>query len=800
MGGAEVAAVPEQPLFGARSGAPESDRDRELRLERDGFDAAIGRYRIAIDGATQHQLRASAMARHFAELSVAVGTEQATLCRPNARLPKYGPALLAVDAARAAVVTLHTLFAQMGVAADPRGAEANLTSVARAVGDACYRLWLQDKQVPGRRRDVAQMLAGKYRGVRAAALAKRRTAGLDRPWSRGYLDIHLGVFLIALAARATGSVEVVKRTRHTGGQPRAVNVVRLTDAARAEVAADLNRAEGRILPVRRPMVCPPIPWVDLQGGGYLTDADLDCGLPLVTHHDRPARVAALQKAVRSGQLDRVLRVVNALQATSWRVNTELRGWMARCVERAADDDHPMWSAAAARLAECADLATEPRLFFPYKLDYRGRAYCVPESFQPQGDDAARALLEFAVGKPLGDRGAFWLAVHLADLNGGPASRGTLDERTAWTSANETDILAAAADPIGFPFWRSAKKPWAFLRACLEWAAYRRDGVGHVSHLPVSVDGTCNGFQHLAALARDERTGRDVNLLASDRPQDIYQRVADAVVGHMRADADADGRSGPNAQRLARDYLDRGGPAAITRDVVKGPTMTAPYGSKVKGLALAIQEDAVAGLSDWPHAWYLATTIRACVESLGERPAEVMRWLKGVTGVLADAGLGVRWVAPSGFPVVMEERVRRRVRVVLGTGRGKRRELMVDHYDPAARIDKAAQRRRVVPNYVHSMDAAHLVLTIDALLDRGLEHFHVVHDGFGVHAADVDQLNAALRQAFAAMYTASLLERFADDERVRADGQRTDVDWRKIGPPPCGDLDVAAVLDSVYFFS
>ena len=395
--------MPERPLFGAPRGG--TDRDRELRLERDGFDAAIGRYRAALEGAAHNQLRASTVARHFAALSVAVGTEQAALCRPNARLPKYGPALLAVDAARAAVVTLHTLLGHMGVAADAAGAEVHLTAVARAVGHTCYQLWMQDQLVPGRRRDVAQLLAAKYRGGRAQALARRRAAGLNRPWSHGYRDIHLGVFLIALAAGSTGAVEVVKQSRRDGPRVRAVNVVRLTDAARAEVAADLSRAEGRILPVRRPMVCPPVPWTDLQGGGYLTDADLDCGLPLVTHHNRPARVAALTAAARSGQMGRVLRVVNALQATLWRVNAEPHGWMTRIVDGAVDDSDPLRSPAAARLAECADLAAEPRLFFPYKLDYRGRAYCVPESFQPQGDDAARALLEFAVGRPLGDRGA-----------------------------------------------------------------------------------------------------------------------------------------------------------------------------------------------------------------------------------------------------------------------------------------------------------------------------------------------------------------------------------------------------------
>ncbi len=36
------------------------------------------------------------------------------------------------------------------------------------------------------------------------------------------------------------------------------------------------------------------------------------------------------------------------------------------------------------------------------------------------------------------------------------------------------------------------------------------------------DGTCNGLQHYAALARDSGCGAAVNLLPADRPQDVYQ--------------------------------------------------------------------------------------------------------------------------------------------------------------------------------------------------------------------------------------------------------------------------------------
>ena len=40
----------------------------------------------------------------------------------------------------------------------------------------------------------------------------------------------------------------------------------------------------------------------------------------------------------------------------------------------------------------------------------------------------------------------------------------------------------------------------------------------------SQDGSCNGLQHYAALARDQDGGRAVNLMPGDAPADVYRRV------------------------------------------------------------------------------------------------------------------------------------------------------------------------------------------------------------------------------------------------------------------------------------
>ncbi len=69
----------------------------------------------------------------------------------------------------------------------------------------------------------------------------------------------------------------------------------------------------------------------------------------------------------------------------------------------------------------------------------------------------------------------------------------------------------------------------------------------------------------------------------------------------------------------------------------------------------------------------------------------------------------------------------------------------------------------------------------------------MHDSFFTHAGSVDQLGALLRAEFVALHRRPLLHEL--ERELRALGAQ---DLQPI--PPHGDLDIAAVLDSDYFFS
>jgi DNA-directed RNA polymerase len=83
-----------------------------------------------------------------------------------------------------------------------------------------------------------------------------------------------------------------------------------------------------------------------------------------------------------------------------------------------------------------------------------------------------------------------------------------------------------------------------------------DPTTYVCSLPVHQDGTCNGLQHYAALGGDTKGAQQVNLLASDRPSDVYTHISVSVEKEMQLEAEA-------GNELAKLLLGK-----VTRKVVK----------------------------------------------------------------------------------------------------------------------------------------------------------------------------------------------------------------------------------------
>jgi DNA-directed RNA polymerase len=184
----------------------------------------------------------------------------------------------------------------------------------------------------------------------------------------------------------------------------------------------------------------------------------------------------------------------------------------------------------------------PELYFPHSVDFRGRAYPISAPFNHQGDDISRSMLRFGTRKPLGERGWFWLRIHCANLFG--QDKLTLEKRVEWINDNlDTIVNTIGADPIGHGSVKFLSEHtddfWQAVAVSLEIRDAVKSGnpLTFESSLPVHQDGSCNGLQHYAALGRDKLGALAVNVIPSDKVEDVYSVVLGIVKERVTEEAE-----------------------------------------------------------------------------------------------------------------------------------------------------------------------------------------------------------------------------------------------------------------------
>lgn len=478
---------------------------------------------------------------------------------------------------------------------------------------------------------------------------------------------------------------------------------------------------------------------------------------------------------------------------------------------------------------------EDHIYFPHSIDFRGRVYPMT-LLSPQGNDFTKGLLEFAEGVELGEDGAKWLAFHGANCWG--LDKKPLEERLCWVYENPELISRIADDPLNNLDWTTADEPWEFLSFCFEWAEYLKQGTTYKSHIAVAFDGSCSGLQHYSAMLRDEVGATAVNLVPDTKVHDIYGIVAKKVNEILKDDAkngtdDAyvvDPKSKEEylkkgTQSLATEWLKHG----VTRKVTKRSVMTLCYGSKQYGFSEQVYEDTVMpAVLENPLSFskpkqaasYMAKLIWDSVQKVVVKAVEAMTWLQDASSLLASQtdtmgnALPTYWVTPAGFPVKQEyhKTEMRQVKLVLGTSvmihaedtTGGKLENTKGIFWPAigrdipGTIDKRKQRQGIAPNFVHSMDASHLMLTVNACVAKGIHSFAMIHDSYGTHAGNAGVLFKTVREVFVDTYKNHDVLQDLHDHVLNMLSDRSARELPEI--PSKGTLDLDLVKESAYAFA
>ena len=598
-----------------------------------------------------------------------------------------------------------------------------------------------------------------------------------------------------------------------------------------DLIGDGHRLRQAMRPRYLPMIVQPYPWgeVDQEGrsieGGYAR-----VRTPLVSKVT-PAQKAALKAA----DLSEVFECLNAVVAPGWSINGRTHATVGQIWESGGGlidvplrDELPIppmpagydpaakhgqrWKNVSkearqrwrdesepARLRN-KDLKTQRRTFgdrfdiatefahyeafyFPHQFDFRSRCYPIPLHLNHQGDDLCRGLLRFAKPVPLTDRGWWWLKVHAANCFG--IDDVAFEDRVAWTDRNMDLIRRSATEPLKCDWWTQPEerkagkrvKSLQFLAACMA-LTFPEDA----AHLPIQLDGTCNGLQHYAAMCRDEKSAAAVNLSPAPAPNSVYIDVAKAVRNLVAIDAEA-------GNEIARIVVDH-----IGKPVVKSTVMTSVYGVTMVGAREQVLEKLKkAGLQEdmlYKASMYLSRIVLDGMASVCPAAKAAMDWLSQCARIIVSKPIrrAIEWVTPLGFPVVQPYRKDRTIQI---------RTSMSTLYlrSPSEKVPVAPGRQKAgfSPNFVHSIDASHMLAAARRCHQEGID-FAAVHDSFWCHASNIDRMATILREEFIALHEVPRLHWLAEQFRSRYP-EATFPDH-----PPLGSFDIRQVAHSPYAFN
>jgi DNA-directed RNA polymerase len=448
---------------------------------------------------------------------------------------------------------------------------------------------------------------------------------------------------------------------------------------------------------------------------------------------------------------------------------------------------------------------EPKIYYPHSVDFRGRAYPIPPILNHIGADVSRGLLMFGNRKELGPVGLQWLKIHLANLYG--FDKASLQKREQFAMDNLDEVYDSATNPIsGKRWWAKAEDPWQCLACCMELknALDSPDPTRYETHLPVHQDGTCNGLQHYAALGGDQAGARQVNLEPSDRPQDIYTGVAELV----KEMVDHDAAGGKAFAKFIQGH--------ISRKVVKRTVMTNVYGVTFMGAKEQVHGELKAIFPNFQPtkeistlsnvSLYVAQKIFEALGKIFNGAQDIQFWLnecgtrittsltpeqirklqdryegkqlsldakykpnsnsiitKKLNKHAEDFRTGIIWTTPLKMPIVQPYR-----KDTVQKIRTKIQDITVNRRSSVDAVDKRKQLQAFPPNFIHSLDATHMLLSALKCAEEKLD-FAAVHDSFWTHPSDIPKLNTILRDAFVRMHSEDITGRLAAEFDARYAG-------------------------------
>lgn len=473
-------------------------------------------------------------------------------------------------------------------------------------------------------------------------------------------------------------------------------------------------------------------------------------------------------------------------------------------------------------------------FIPVRLDYRGRIYCSANYLNYQSTELAKSLLMFSRGEKFlkTDKDAInYLKIFGANCFGNKLDKKSANDRIKWIDDNLENIINFENGIL----IEKAESKLLFIAFCFEYKKFiinkHNDHDYFITHLPIQLDATCNGYQHISMLGMDLDLNTKLNIKPSsweDIPDDFYSLISALMKGYLKLKLDEKNEKYNIYKRLYD--LD------IHRSIIKKCIMTIPYNTtalqSIKYLretfefdeletniknsnTLNIIDEEIDNIDDLElekieviqvhsdkklsknyrdknikQIWFkhnkkqdiklelddfkeLYFILKHVLFDVAPSLHSISEYLKAISKICIKGNTFIPWVLPTGLIIRQSYITLKELRI---SPFNYSKYSFVLKTKDMNKIDPKKNLRALMPNLIHSLDAASLSLLIDKYFndfDNNIKNIFAIHDCFSTTSNNMKFVLDSLKLIYISIYSDKVYLRELDENMVKHIKNRID---------------------------
>ncbi len=558
----------------------------------------------------------------------------------------------------------------------------------------------------------------------------------------------------------------------------------------------LGKRKVFIVPSKLPMIVKPKEYSDKELGGYLLNNEKY--IENIFIEKKAYGVSSELK--RSNQ---VYSMVNNISKTAFKVNKDLLSFITgklgsrflldsklnhkyELLEKTTKLQEKQLKAHKSKLLQqeiildIAEFYKDFReIYFPVRLDQRGRLYCTPNFFNYQSNELSKSLLLFSepgIMNRIDQDCILYLKAYGVNCYAGSLSKRSIDFKCKWVDKYEDKIVNYEEN---LDFIEKAKDKLLFLSFCMEYKRYIDfKGDERLSifetFLPIQLDATCNGFQHMAMLSDEEVLFDELNLKLLNSSQkksepvneakDFYSFILHKLLQKFKSKLDEgieiDEVNGGSYKNLNEFVWDR--------KYIKKTIMTIPYNASIRSmqryflgeLHLKYEKDGVQWFSDRASsqevinnrdASLLVKSIVDIIMNDYEKIKKLTLYLINIAKLFDSMNMPITWNLPSGLTINQSYLQTKTITLKPFAYSKTKLNLKTTIKD---KYDHNKQIRALMPNLIHSLDG-NSMCKLYYFFRKGYKNqaqFFSIHDCFATTCEKVSRLKHILASIYTDLYS------------------------------------------------